>query len=173
MCNPLYLRVFPSHSFCATAMQSNTRLTLGPSKRHPGGAAIFFNLTTEPVSLLLLPLRQFTHSLKTVPWCKSWNREVLCIAATAVQTAWEPKPQRHFWWPVDEDLCVLTCLWKVPYTRQCTASHGAAGQDTEESPGSAGETRGCRPGGTEWNCWGICGESKVMFLLLKCCCEST
>lgn len=170
MCGPLYLRVFPSHSLCAAVMQSNTRVTLGPSERHPGGAAIFL---IWPQNLLayswLLPLRQFMCSLTIVPWCGSCNREVLCAAATEVQTASEPKPRRPYSWPVDEDLCVLTCLWKVSYPRQCTASHGAAGLDTEELPGPAGETRGCEQGGTEWLCCGICGESKVMFLLLKYC----
>lgn len=42
-------------------MPSNTLVTLGPSEGHEGGVAVHsFNLTTEPVSLLLLPVREFT-----------------------------------------------------------------------------------------------------------------
>lgn len=65
-----------------------------------------------------------------------------------------------------KDLCVLTCLWKVPNLRL----DGASSLDTEELPGSAGETGGCGRGGTERHCRGVCGESSVFFLLLKCCC---
>lgn len=50
-------------SGCLTQMLSNSRVTLGPSEtlRRRG---YIFNLTTEPVSWLLLPLWQFICSVK-------------------------------------------------------------------------------------------------------------
>lgn len=165
MCVPLCLWVFPFHSLCDAVMQWNTRVTLGPSERHTRGRGNIFNLTTEPVSLLLLPLRQFTRSLTIVPWCDSCNREVLCAAATEVPQPWNQALATLIHDPWMRTFVCLTCLWKVHYPRQCTARYGAAGLDTEGLPGPAGETGGCGRAGAEQHCWGVFGESTFMFLL--------
>ncbi|KAI3356943.1 hypothetical protein L3Q82_003584 [Scortum barcoo] len=100
--------------FSDAVMRQNTRVTLGPSERHSRGRGSIFNLTTEPVGLLLLPLRQFTRSLTIVPGCDSYNREVLCAAAAEVPPPRVQARATPVHDPLDEDLCVLTCLERCP-----------------------------------------------------------
>lgn len=70
----------PSYSFSVTVIISNTRATLGPSERHPGGEAI---LLIWPQNLLTGScfLKDRSHvSLTIVPWWESCSRKVLAAA---------------------------------------------------------------------------------------------
>lgn len=60
----LPLSLSPPACQCLTLRQtqSRTRVALGPSGRQPGGHSNIVNLTTEPVSSLVLPLKQLTHT---------------------------------------------------------------------------------------------------------------
>lgn len=112
---------FPSHFLpWHQSVQSNTRVTLGPSERRPGGAANFFNVTTEPVSLLC-----FLLGSSHVPWHQFLDERVAVEKRPEQQEhksspAMEPRLGDLIRWLVDRDLCVLTCLWKVARLGQRT-----------------------------------------------------
>lgn len=154
---------------CDTLTQSNW-VTLGPCERHPRGRGNISNLTTKPVSLLLLPQRQLTRSLTEVSCCDSRKKRSALSCSGRRVAALEPR-LRSIHDPPDEDLCVLTCLWKVAHPGESTASHGASSWDTEELPSPAGETGGWGQGGTEWLCWGVYSESSFVFFEVSNGCQ--
>lgn len=161
------LRPLTSH-FCGdTVMQWDTRATLGPSERHQWKGA-WWHFLIWPQNLLAYScfLYDSLPSSFIVPWRDRRSREVPCEATAEEPQPWTQTSVILYSMTLDEDLCVLTCLWKVLCRRQCTSSHGAAGLDTEELPGPAGESGARGWGGAKWHTWGVCRESRFMFSLL-------
>lgn len=62
------------------------------------GRVSLFNLTTEPVSWLLLPLWHFICSVTAVPWCKSRDREVHCSATINTRQHHDPWTRTFVIW---------------------------------------------------------------------------
>lgn len=78
----------------------------------------FFNVTTEPVSLLC-----FLLGGSHVPWHQFLDERVAGEKCSERQEhksspAMESRLRDLNQWPVDRDLCALTCLWKVACLRQ-------------------------------------------------------
>lgn len=83
-----------------------------------------FNLTTEPVNWLLLPLWQFICSIT-----QQFLDVRFAVEKWAVQQQNGPQHSSSglLLGSMEKDLCDLTCLWGGPYPRQHTANHGATG----------------------------------------------
>lgn len=137
-----------------------------------GGRGKIFNLTTEPVCLVLLPLRQFARPYTIVPWCESRNREVICVAATEVPQTWT-KPlatllhdpgTRTFW-----DMPVIGALSQAVFSQSWSSSRlgfwGAWWPSWRDK--RLWTTSHCMAllGNFQWV------KFPVMYVLLKYCCE--
>lgn len=66
-------------------MQTKQTGDFRTQQKTPRGRVSLFNLTTEPVNWLLLPLWQFMCSVKAVPWCESHGRAEHCRATSITQ----------------------------------------------------------------------------------------